>query len=267
MRGFGDDCVARERPVERADQQQEGIGMEPVHKKKLYQEVLDRLIAAISTSEFPPGSQLPSERELMSMIGVGRPSIREAMLSLQQMGLIKISHGERARVINPTAEVLVDQISAAMIMLLATSPRGLEELKEARLWLETALVRMATRNATARDLDRLAASIRELKEARGDHARFVAADMAFHGLIADMSGNSMVAAVTKGMLDWLSRFKRDLVSVRGAERLTIEEHEKIHKAIAAGDAATASAMMADHITRANDLYKVLGEPMKVEADA
>lgn len=47
--------------------------------------------------------------------------------------------------------------------------------------------------------------------------------------------------------------------MRGAERLTIEEHEKIFKAIAAGDAQAASSIMADHITRANELYKVLGE--------
>lgn len=228
--------------------------MEPVHKRKLYQDVLDRLITAISTSEFPPGSQLPSERELMSMIGVGRPSIREAMLTLQQMGLIKISHGERARVINPTPEVIIDQISNAMIMLLATNARGLEELKQARQLLESALVGMATRNATARDLDRLAQSIRTLQEARGDHARFVAADLAFHGIIAEMSGNSMIAAVTNGMLQWLSRFKRDLVSVRGAERLTIEEHERIYKAIANGDAAAASIAMSEHIVRANALY-------------
>jgi GntR family transcriptional regulator, sialic acid-inducible nan operon repressor len=141
--------------------------MEPVQRRKLSQEVLDRLIEAISTAEFPPGSQLPSERELMAMIGVGRPSIREAMQSLQQMGLIKISHGERARVVNPTPDVIVDQISNAMIMLLATSPRGLDELKEARLWIEAALVRMATRNASARDLEALEASLRDLKEARG----------------------------------------------------------------------------------------------------
>ncbi|GGA78370.1 GntR family transcriptional regulator [Nitratireductor aestuarii] len=239
--------------------------MEPVHKRKLYQEVLDRLIAAISTSEFPPGSQLPSERELMNMIGVGRPSIREAMLTLQQMGLIKISHGERARVINPTPEVIINQISAAMIMLLATSSRGLDELKEARLWLETSLASMATRNATAKDLEALAASVRELQEARGDQARFVAADMGFHGIIADMSGNSMVAAVTKGMLEWLSRFKRELVSVRGKERLTIEEHEKIYKAIAAGDAEAASQAMRDHITRSNKLYWQNNEVARVDS--
>src|SRR5690606_21384788 len=239
--------------------------MEPIQKKKLYQEVLDRLITAILNSEFPPGSQLPSERELMNMIGVGRPSIREAMLTLQQMGLIKISHGERARVINPTPEVIINQISAAMIMLLATSSRGLDELKEARLWLETSLASMATRNATAKDLEALAASVRELQEARGDQARFVAADMGFHGIIADMSGNSMVAAVTKGMLEWLSRFKRELVSVRGKERLTIEEHEKIYKAIAAGDAEAASQAMRDHITRSNKLYWQNNEVARVDS--
>src|SRR5690606_16068651 len=119
--------------------------MEPIHKKKLYVEVLDRLLTAISTSEFPPGSQLPSEKELMAMIGVGRPSIREAMLTLQQMGLIKISHGERARVINPTPDVIVNQISAAMIMLLTNNSRGLEELKEIRLLFESGLAAIATR--------------------------------------------------------------------------------------------------------------------------
>ena len=239
--------------------------MEPVQKKKLYIEVLDRLMEAISTSEFPPGSQLPSEKELMNMIGVGRPSIREAMLSLQQMGLIKISHGERARVINPTPDVIVDQISAAMIMMLATNPRGLQELKEVRSLLETGLVRLATRQATGRDLERLAENLRQLQEARGDQARFVAVDMQFHAIIAEMSGNSMIAAVAKGMLNWLSRFKRDLVSLQGAEKLTIEEHERIYKAIASGDAEGAARTMAEHIDRANELYSKLALSQTREA--
>jgi DNA-binding FadR family transcriptional regulator len=144
-----------------------------------------------------------------------------------------------------------------MIMMLATNARGLEELKEIRLLLETGLVGIATRRATARDLDQLADALRQLKEARGDHARFVAADMQFHTVIAEMSGNSMIAAVSKGMLDWLSRFKRDLVSVKGAERVTIEEHEKIYKAIVSGDADGASRLMAEHIGRASDLYSKL----------
>jgi DNA-binding FadR family transcriptional regulator len=237
------------------------ISMQPVQKKKLYVDVLDRIMSAISTSEFPPGSKLPSEKDLMAMIGVGRPAIREAMQALQQMGLIRISHGERARVVNPTPDLIVAQISAAMIMMLFTSHRGLEELKEIRLLLESGLVRIATRRATARDLDRLAGSLHDLREARGDSPRFVAADMHFHGVIAEMSGNSMIAAVSKGMLDWLSRFKRDLVSVKGADRLTIEEHERIYKAILSGDPDAAAKAMEDHIGRANDLYTKLASKL------
>lgn len=227
--------------------------MEPIRKRKLYEEVLDRLVGAIVSNEFPPGSKLPSERELMEMTGVGRPAIREALQSLQRMGLIMIFHGAPARVVKPTPDVIIDQISNAMVMMLATNTRGLEDLKESRLLLESALVAMATRKATQADLERLAENNRQLRQAEVG-AEFLATDMAFHGIIAEMSGNSMIAAVTKGMLDWLSRFKRDLVAATGAERLTIQEHERIYKAIASGDADAASIAMTEHIARANTLY-------------
>ena len=239
--------------------------METAQRRKLSHEVLDRLITAITTAEFPPGSQLPSERELMAALGVGRPSIREAMQSLQQMGLIRISHGERARVVHPTPDAVMDQVSNAMVMLLATSARGLDELKEARLWTETALVRMAARNASPADSERLEALVRELDEARGDSSRFVAADMAFHGLIAEISGNALVAATLKGILHWLSRFKREMVSARGKERLTVAEHEKILAAIAGGNADAAAQAMRDHITRASQLYRQTEKPRTVPA--
>lgn len=231
--------------------------MEPIRRRKLYQDVLDRLITAILTSEFPPGSKLPSEKDLMGLIGVGRPAIREAMLALQQMGLIRISHGERARVVNPTPDLILDQISSAVIMMLATNARGLTDLKDARLMLEVGLVQAATRNATAVDLERLAAAQRALQEAKGDSPRFVACDMAFHALIAEIAGNQLVAVVLKGMLDWLSRFKREMVSVKGADKLTLEEHERILKAIENGDAAAAAQAMSEHIGRASELYTKL----------
>jgi len=232
--------------------------METIARRKLSHEVLDRLIAAIESGEYPPGSQLPSERELMTRLGVGRPAIREAMQALQQMGLIRISHGERARVILPTAETVIDQISGAMVQLLGSNPRGLDDLKEARILFEVGLVRVATERATRESLEDLRLVLMANREARGDPVRFVASDMAFHRQIAAMSGNMLITAVSQGMLDWVSRFKHDLVSVRGAERLTLEEHEKIYKAVASGDADGAAAAMAEHLSRANALYSVLG---------
>ena len=231
--------------------------METIVRRKLSHEVLDRLVAAIEAGEFPPGSQMPSERDLMSRYGVGRPAIREAMLTLENMGLIKIVHGERARVILPTAETIIDQVSGAMVQLLSATSRGLTDLKEARVLFEVGLVRLATQRATRASIDALRRALAACHAASGDQARFINADMAFHNQIALMSGNTLIAAASRGMLDWLARFKRDLVSVRGAERLTLDEHERIFRGIASGDADAAAKAMTDHLTRADKLYAAL----------
>jgi DNA-binding FadR family transcriptional regulator len=231
---------------------------EPIKRRKLYQEVLDRLVSGMA-AEFPPGSLLPSERDLMQRYGIGRPAIREAMHALEQMGLLRISHGERARVVAPTTDAIMDQMTSAFVMMLAT--------KEARLLLETGLVRRATRQATSADLDRLAERQRALVAARGDHQAFVAADMAFHGAIAEIAGNAMIASVTRAMLAWLSRFRKEAVSVRGAESLTIQEHEAIFRAVAAGDEAKAGAALERHLTRANEVYSKLAAQNAIESVA
>lgn len=233
--------------------------MERISKQSLYQQVLDQLLASILSGEFPAGKQLPSERELMAMVGVGRPSIREALLSLQQMGLIKISHGERARVLRPSPDVVIDTVSGAMNLLLLTSPRGLEELKEARYFIETGLARQAANSAEPFELARLENAIQKMRTNLGDSAAFVAADIEFHIDIAEIGRNSLVVATIRGMLNWLSKFKRDYVSVPGAEALAIAEHERILSAIAEHDPDEAVKAMSDHLKRANDLYRRISQ--------
>jgi GntR family transcriptional regulator, sialic acid-inducible nan operon repressor len=219
--------------------QQGSETMQPIKHKKLSDEVMDRLITAISSQEFPPGSKLPSERELMLRLGVGRPVVREAMQKLEQMGLLRISHGERARVVKPTADDIIAQISSAMVLLLSTSSHGLEDLKQARLMAEVALVRTAVAKASKSDLDQLDKIHERLIAARGNAEKFVEQDMAFHAALASISGNELFAALVRGMLGWMARFKREMVSVKGGEKITIAQ------------------AMGEHLQRANHLYKVL----------
>ncbi len=235
----------------------------PIARRKLSHEVFDRLVETIQSGRLAPDDQLPSERELMQRYGVGRPAIREAMQSLQRMGLIRIAHGERARVTLPTADAIVDQVSGAMVQMLGRMPGGLDELKDARLLFEVGLAQVAARRGTAESIQRLRTALEDCRRARGNQTRFVAADMAFHRQIAAMSGNTLIRALSQGMLDWMTRFRRDLVTARGAERLTLEEHARIADAIAAGDPEAAGAAMSDHLTRANQLYSVLmAEPAR-----
>src|SRR5690348_14286871 len=121
---------------------------EGIQRRKIYQEVLDRLMERIRSGVIPPGSQLPSERELMEEYGVGRPAVREALQTLERSGIVEILHGERARVVVPTAERLVAQLAGGAMHLLRTQPGSLEYLKDARLFLETGTARIAAARAS-----------------------------------------------------------------------------------------------------------------------
>ncbi len=227
----------------------------PIQRRKLFQEVLDRLIERIRAGEFRPGDQLPSERELMTAYGVGRPAVREALQALERDGIVSISHGERARVVMPTAGSMIEQIASSARHLLSVEPDTLAQLKDARLFLETGLARRAAANATPEAVARLRNRLEAHRRARDDLEDFLPRDMAFHREIATMTGNPIFPAIIEAMFGWLSAFYVDLVRLPGSEDLTIAEHSRIFEAIAAGDEAAAAAAMHDHIARANDLYR------------
>ena len=90
---------------------------EPIVRRKLSDEVFDRLKGMIVSGELAPGDAMPAERDLMARFGVGRPAIREAMQALAGMGLIAISHGERARVLAMTPQSVVRQVDRAAEIL------------------------------------------------------------------------------------------------------------------------------------------------------
>jgi DNA-binding FadR family transcriptional regulator len=226
----------------------------PIQRRKLYHEIVDRLLTRIRAGEFPPGGQLPSERQLMESYAVGRPAVREALLTLQRMGLITITHGDRARLVEISADTAIRQVSEVARLLLETSPGSLEHLKQARLFFEVGMVRMAAEKATARDIERLRLALDEHRAALEDGTQFLAKDMAFHRAIAAVSGNPIFEAVSRAMLEWLERFYVDLVRAPGREPVGLAEHMRIFNAVAKHDADAAARAMTAHLTRANKLY-------------
>jgi GntR family transcriptional regulator, sialic acid-inducible nan operon repressor len=228
--------------------------LEPIQRRKLYQEVAERLLDQIRSGAVQPGDQLPSERQLMELFGVGRPAIREALLTLQKMGLIAIAHGERARVLEPTAGSVVSQVGELAQHLLATSPQNLEHLKEARLFFEVGMVRIAAASAGAEEIAALDRAIRDQEAATRDRSAFLAQDIVFHRTIAAVSRNPIYVALSQAMLEWLGRAHIDLVRAPGAEKLTLDEHRAILDRIRARDVEGAATAMTAHLTRANTLY-------------
>jgi len=230
---------------------------EAIQRRKIYQEVYDRLMERIRSGAIPPNSQLPSERELMEEYGVGRPAVREALQALQRSGIVEIVHGERARVVVPTADRLMAQIASGAMHLLRTQPGTLEHLKDVRLFLEQGTARMAAQKATEEDVARLRLAVAKHRASMVDLARFIELDMAFHREIASISGNPIYPTIVEAMFRWASEYYQAMVRAPGAEELTLAEHERIVDAIAARDPDAAAAAMHAHLSRANRLYQQL----------
>jgi DNA-binding FadR family transcriptional regulator len=228
---------------------------EPRRRNKLSHGVREKILALITEGALAPGDPLPSERELMQTLAIGRPAIREALQSLQSQGLVEIRHGERARVVLPSMARMTDQMADTMRHLLTHSPASLEHLKEARATFEMEMARIAARSRAQSDLDRLRSILQSQEAARSEARRFLEIDGQFHREIASISGNPIFAALCEAIFRWLTDFHMDLVHVPGLEQLTLDEHEAILAAIAMQDSTQAARAMGDHLTRANALYQ------------
>jgi len=227
---------------------------DPIQRRKLYQDVLDRLLLRINSGEIRPGENLPSERELMEQYGVGRPAVREAVQSLSHAGIVEILHGEGAKVVVPTARNLIDQIASGARHLLHVQPGMLEHLKEARIFLESGTARLAAQHATAADVKLLRQRIEDQRAAMAHVDRFLACDMSFHSDLARIGGNPIYPAIVEAIFQWASDYYQPMVRVPGAELLTLTEHTAVVDAIAARDPEAAERAVRAHIGRSNDLY-------------
>ncbi|MEP0321105.1 transcriptional regulator NanR [Bauldia litoralis] len=228
---------------------------EQIQRRRLSQEVMDRLISLIEDDGLTAGDQLPSERDLMDRYGVGRPAVREALQNMANVGLVTLTQGERARVAAPSFSNLMQAVSLTTSGILRTSKEGLTDLKEARLLFESQMVRLAAERATNADLERLEQRFRDHSAAQADLADFLRHDMLFHREIAAITNNSIFPNLSEALMGWLSEFHRHLVSVPGAEQLTLSEHESILVAVKARDPDAAETAMRNHLTRANKLYQ------------
>ncbi|MGH7122720.1 MAG: FCD domain-containing protein [Acetobacteraceae bacterium] len=226
---------------------------EPVLRRRLYQEVAGRIETMIRDGELPEGGQLPPERELMEQFGVGRPAVREALLSLQQKGLVVLGNGERARVSHPDADRVIGTLSGAVQVYLSKE-QGMRQFQAARRLFESAIAREAARDAGDADIGRMEAALAANGAARGDALTFGTTDVAFHMEIVRTVGNPLLSGMHQALTGWLMEQRTVGLTARGAEAAAIAAHQRIFAAIAAHDPDAAEHEMQAHLDEVAEFY-------------
>ncbi|MFE5011585.1 FadR/GntR family transcriptional regulator [Streptomyces sp. NPDC056696] len=203
-------------------------------RSALSEQVIAELRAQISSGEWPVGSRIPTEPELVEQLGVARNTVREAVRALAHNGLLDIRQG------SGTYVVATSELAGVMQRRFADAdPRHIAELRST---LESSAASLAAQRRTERDLKQLDALMvrREDAWASGDAEAFVTADATFHLAVVAASHNDVMTA----MYADLGEVLRDVLRVDVGEELTPEnhmDHRGLLEAIRVGDAAAAAA--------------------------
>ena len=223
----------------------------PVSVARASSAISEQIRNAILTGKLTKGERLSPERELAEQFGVSRVTVRDALRSLEAMGLIEVKVGARggAFVTAPTGRQ-VGQTMSDMMMLSATTP---EDIVEARLMVELGTVTLAAARATEEDVELLYANVREGEDAlaAGTYTRELSWD--FHSRLATAAHNGAVDGLTQSFRSTLSMHPLRVREGAQAHHATVREHELIAEAIARRDGDAARRAMADHLLRGTSL--------------
>ncbi|WP_334174564.1 GntR family transcriptional regulator [Pseudoxanthobacter sp.] len=202
-----------------------------LHQKSLATRVFEIVRNAIVVGELVPGS-LHSVQEIAEKLKVSRTPVREALLKLEELGMVSFERNRGARI-------------------LETTVHDLEEIFSLRIMLEIPAAHRAAMRVTAADLRRLRPLLDEVRDAYKSTSANARAhlepDARFHRQIALISGSRRLAGILDNLFDQQmiaggtsGGFTREMEAI-------YRDHERIYDAIAGHDPAAAAAAMRDHL--------------------
>lgn len=206
---------------------------------------VDQIMNLIADGRLQPGDRLPSERELVKKLGVSRASLREAMRALEAMGIIEVKPGSGSFVRRAQA----GQAGSSWVPWLLGHWQEIMELVELRQALETRAAHLAAMRASATQIEAIATTLDRMAAAieAGDAEAIVVADKAFHEMVAEASGNKLIANVLNLANAALSETRGAILSLPGRPDKSLAEHRLIWEAITARDPERAAEAVLHHI--------------------
>lgn len=214
--------------------------LKTIQKTTLAEGVARQILGFIQKGAFKPGDRLPSEKNLMAQMGVGRSSVREAIQRLSHLDIVRCQPGRGTFVCEiPTGVAL---LSKDLLSLLTKD--ALAELTEVRICLETRTAFLAAQNATAKDIEALEEALK--LEHEEERLQFESNAM-FHLGVAKASHNRFLIKLLKDVVHALRRESEEMFYRSEEDNLRwLEFHRQVYQAIKEGDPQSAQQWMLSH---------------------
>lgn len=178
--------------------------LEPIQTPSIPEAIVQRVIHMIGDGTWKAGDQLPPQRQLAQEFNVSMASLREALQTLQGMGVVELRHGQGTFVCHNPSQIVERCLNLAIVL----DRDMVEDFLDARRAVEGGLAYLAAKRATEAQITQLSALLDGMKQAAdtGDDARFEKLDVAFHLLIAQMSNSNILQYLGGTLFETLEEF-------------------------------------------------------------
>jgi GntR family transcriptional repressor for pyruvate dehydrogenase complex len=220
--------------------------------KPLYEQLAEAIRQKIVSGELAPGERLPREIDLALSLGVGRPSLREALKILQAMGVVTIRRGAGVFVANTGADELARRLNATPPL----PPERLRDLFEVRKTLECQAAAWAAQRASATaiaELGELVVEMTGLVEGldRGDTPppvkELAQLDKTFHLRLTLSTENAALTRLMDSVMGMIEETMRYSLAIPGRPIQSVYDHRRVYQAVSARKPTAAARAMYAHV--------------------
>jgi DNA-binding FadR family transcriptional regulator len=223
---------------------------------KISEVIAHDLATHIIESRLEPGAKLPTEKEMVEKLRVGRTTLREALRLLETRRVITIRPGPGGGPV--VRRPRTSDLSDALTLILQFEGASLSDVLDAREAIEPLIARLAAKHITKKQIETLDETVRAMLDHVDDQSRFLVENQRFHTTIAEASGNLVLRVFTdtvKSLGDG-AVYGAVLGTYKAQRRRAVAEaHTRIIEALRAGDEDAAEQAMKAHLEEATRYWQ------------
>jgi len=212
------------------------------------QQVVDHIRSLIENGTLQPGDKIPPEREFARTLKISRASLRTGIGYLAAMGVMKVKHGVGTFIADGPAEFG----KASLSLMGALHGFQSWQMFEARMILESQVAALAAERGREEHHAAMSEEVAEMFAALDTPADYLIHDVMFHRIIAQASGNPILAALSETITSALYDKRRKTVERSTDLRESAQMHREIYRAIRAHKPAEARRLMEEHLRMAKE---------------
>jgi GntR family transcriptional regulator, transcriptional repressor for pyruvate dehydrogenase complex len=216
------------------------VSLRPVERPRLYEQLVERLLALVRELQLAPGDRFPPERELAASLDVSRATLRQALVALEVQGVVEVRHGNGAILrAAPPDDAVLDAFRA--------HARRLPDVIDARMALEVRIAELAALRRSERDLEEIDAALALMEEQIRRGERGLEGDERFHAAVTRAAHSDLLADLMSAIAAPISESRVQSLSQQGRPPRSLRGHRQIAQAIRVGDPRAAMRTMRAHI--------------------